>query len=146
MRPAGFEPATSRFITLQLSLPSLLMRNVRALDFPFIIPTEVGLDATRQVSTPSPFGAWHGIANSITRKVSPFLSGSTRRVSPTAPNLLGIWRSILLNYGRTPHQYRHCPKHAMNLISNYFSLRRVIHKSFTYRLCDNTTYLIRCFY
>jgi len=98
VRPAGFEPATSRFITLQLSLPSLIMRNVRALDFPFIIPTEVGLDATRQVSTPSPFGAWHGIA---ILQVSPFLSGSTRRVSPTAPNPLGIWRSIQLNYGRT---------------------------------------------
>ena len=84
VHPAGFEPATFGFITLQLSLPSLLMRNVRALDFPFIIPTEVGLDATRQVSTPSPFGAWHGIA---ILQVSPFLSGSTRRVSPTAPNL-----------------------------------------------------------
>ncbi|SVC53176.1 uncharacterized protein METZ01_LOCUS306030 [marine metagenome] len=30
---------------------------VRALDFPFIIPTEVGLDAHRQVSTPLPLGA-----------------------------------------------------------------------------------------
>ena len=84
MCPAGFEPTTSRFITLQLSLPSLHMRNVRALDFPFIIPTKVGLDATRQVSTPSPFGAWHGIA---ILQVSPFLSGSTHRISPMAPNL-----------------------------------------------------------
>jgi len=39
------------------------MGNVRALDFLFIIPTlKVGLDAHRQVSTPSPFGAWLGIA------------------------------------------------------------------------------------
>jgi hypothetical protein len=37
--PARFELATPAFITLQLSLPSLRMRNVRALDFPFIIPT-----------------------------------------------------------------------------------------------------------
>ena len=33
------------------------IRNVCGLDFPFIIPTEVGLDAHRQVSTPLPLGA-----------------------------------------------------------------------------------------
>ena len=87
-----------RHTTTFVAIPR--MGNVRALDFPFIIPTEVGLDAARQVSTPSPFGAWHGIA---ILEVSPFLSGSARRISPAAPNLLGIWRSILLNYGTTRH-------------------------------------------
>jgi len=36
--------------------------DVCGLDFPFIVPTEVGLDAHRQVSTPFPFGIWLGIA------------------------------------------------------------------------------------
>ena len=82
----GFEPVTSRFVTLQLSLPPPY-GSVRALDFPFIIPTEVGLDAARQVSTRFPFGTSLGIANSFTCKVSPNLSSSTRGVSTAAPNL-----------------------------------------------------------
>ena len=71
---------------------------VCALDFLFVIPTEVGLDATRQVSTPSPFGAWLGIA---ILQVSPNLSGSTRDISLAAPNYLGILCSIQLSYRAT---------------------------------------------
>ena len=76
---ARLELATPAFITLQLSLPSLRMRNVRALDFPFIIPTGVRLDAHRQVSTPFPCGTWLGIA---ILQVSPTLMGFHPRVSP----------------------------------------------------------------
>ena len=51
---------------------------VCALDFPLIIPTEVGLDSHRQVSTPSPCGAWLGIA---ILQVSPSLMGFHPKVS-----------------------------------------------------------------
>ena len=51
---------------------------VCALDFLFIIPTKVGLDAARKVSTPSPYGAWLGIA---ILQVSPNLSGFHPAVS-----------------------------------------------------------------
>ncbi len=46
------------------------MRNVCGLDFPFILSAEANLDAHRQVSTPSPYGPWLGIA---ILKVSPNL-------------------------------------------------------------------------
>ena len=93
--PAGFEPATSRFIptttfvaTLRCLWSGLSLHH----------NSQWTVGATRQVSTPFPSGTWFGIAIS---QVSPTLSSSTYRVSSTAPNLLGILRSIQLNYGTT---------------------------------------------
>lgn len=84
-----------RHTTTFVATPNLW--SVCALDFLFIIPTNVGLDAARKVSTPFPNGTWLGIA---ILQVSPTLSDSTLRVSPKAPNFLGIWCSIQLSYGR----------------------------------------------
>ena len=84
-----------RHTTTFIATPKLW--GVCALDFLFIIPTNVGLDATRKVSTPFPNRTWLGIA---ILQVSPTLSGSTLRVSSKAPNFLGIWCSIQLSYGR----------------------------------------------
>ena len=74
--PARFELATPAFITTTTFVATL--EGVCVLDFPFIIPTKVGLDAHRQVSTPSPCGAWLGIA---ILQVSPTLMSFHPKVS-----------------------------------------------------------------
>ena len=95
---SGFEPPTPRFVTLQLSLPHPPWKCSCAGLSLHHTNRAVGLDATRQVSTPSPFGAWLGIA---ILQVSPNLSGSTRDISLAAPNYLGILYSIQLSYRAT---------------------------------------------
>ena len=65
VQAGGFEPpqdcSPRIFIPLRLSPPPF---GVCGLDYPFAVPQRYlcGLDAARLVSTPSPFGAWLGIA------------------------------------------------------------------------------------
>ena len=82
--PTRLELVTPAFITLQLSLPSPRVGNVRALDFLLIIPTEVGLDSHRQVSTRFPFGTSLGIA---ILQVSPTLMSVHPKVSQWGRNI-----------------------------------------------------------
>ena len=74
--PTRLELVTPAFITTTTFVA--ILPDVCALDFPFIIPTEAGLDAHRQVSTPFPLGTWLGIA---ILQVSPTLMGFHSKVS-----------------------------------------------------------------
>jgi len=85
MRAGGIEPP--RPIGQQIFIPATAFaaaRGVWSLDYPFTVAAETALGAARLVSTPSPQGAWLGIAVGRTGPGSPNLSGSTPSVSRRA--------------------------------------------------------------
>ena len=95
VRAAGVEPAQA-FRPYGFSYHYGFRRRrpgVCGLDYTFTVASAVG--AARLVSTPSPIGAWLGIAM---QKVSPNLSSSASRVSPRALNFIQV---------RCVYQFRH---------------------------------------
>ncbi|MBA85713.1 MAG: hypothetical protein CML60_07905 [Rhodobacteraceae bacterium] len=84
VRAGGLEPP--RAYAPRIFIPSTVFTAARmgvcGLDYPFTLAEALG--AARLVSTPSPFGAWLGIAIS---QVSPNLSSSTPEFPTGALNL-----------------------------------------------------------
>jgi len=78
LQDSNLEPTASSHYSFHCQIIS-----VCALDYPFTLAFALG--GNRLVSTPSPIGAWLGIAS---LKVSPNLVTYTYRVSPIRPNFI----------------------------------------------------------
>lgn len=105
VRAVGLEPtrACAPRIFIPTTVFTATLPGVWGLDYPFTLTACAALGAARLVSTPSPSGAWLGIA---IQQVSPNLSSSTSGVSSGALKRLSPMR-LPFRHARTRlHVYR----------------------------------------